>query len=94
MAKKTKLNIDKGLKRIFKVIAPLWGIFLVLAAMINWDKCEPFPNYTPPSECQGASMGGWIFEALIAWVVTTIVAFYLCKGAYNIFKWFGSGFKK
>ena len=41
MAKKTKLNIDKGLKRIFKVIAPLWGIFLVLAAMINWDKLEP-----------------------------------------------------
>ena len=61
--------------------------------MVNWDKCEPYPNYTIPSECQGASMGGWIFEALIAWVVTTIVAFYIC-GGFHLFKWFGAGFKK
>jgi len=93
MAEKTKVDVGRGFKRIFSVIATVWGIFLLIAILVKWDDCEPYPNYTPPSHCiEGDSFGvvslpGRLIEGLIVWAITTAVVYYFLK-------WIGAGFKK
>ena len=90
MAKKQRIDLGKGFKRIFYVAASIWAVVIIILILVRWDECEPYPNYTIPARCVGETLGGRLFEGLIFWIVSLIAVVV----AYRFLKWIGAGFKK
>ncbi|MDC1253724.1 hypothetical protein N8Z35_02140 [Pelagibacteraceae bacterium] len=88
MAKKqSSINVGKGFKRIFYVVAILWGLFLILQVMAYMSECLEPEKYVVPPYCDDTSDTKEFFRALIIWVATTFPAYYFLR-------WIGAGFKK
>ena len=87
MAKKSKVDVGKGFKRIYFVIAAAWGIFLFLFVLIKMDVCAEPERYTVPPFCEDITVTGALFQALLIWLGTTFAAYFFIK-------WIIAGFKK
>ena len=87
MAKKSNVDVGKGFKRIFYVIATIWGIFLLVFVLAEMNACMEPEKYVVPLFCEDTTVAGALFQALLLWLGSTIIA-------YFFFKWIGAGFKK
>ena len=84
--KKSELDVVKGFKRIFYVAATIWGLFLLIYALVRWDKCVPYPGWVPPPDCEDMTLTGLLIMTMIIFLITTIIAYYFLR-------WIGAGFK-
>jgi hypothetical protein len=87
MAKKDKVDLGKGFKRIFYVVAAGWGIFLLIYVLAEMSECLEPEKYVVPPFCEEITTAGALFQALLIWLGTTFVAYFFLK-------WIGRGFKK
>ena len=87
MAKKSKVDVGKGFKRIFYVIATAWGIFLFLFVLARMNACMEPEKYVVPFFCEDTTVAGALFQALLIWLGTTFAAYFFLK-------WIIAGFKK
>ena len=87
---KSKVDVGKGFKRIFYVVATVWGLVLILYLLAEASECIPYKNYQLAPRCESwwaSSTLGPLLAAAIFWSATAIPA-------YFFFKWIGAGFKK
>ena len=90
MAGKSKVDVGKGFKRIFYVIATVWGLFCILYLQAESSECIPYKDYALPLRCESWWASGWLgplLAAAISWAVTTIPLYYFLR-------WIIAGFKK
>ena len=90
MAKKSKVDVGRGFKRIFYVVAAVWGLFLIAYTLAESSECIPYKDYVLAPRCDSwwwSSTLGPLLMALITWAASTIPAYFFLK-------WIGAGFKK
>ena len=81
--KKSKVDVGKGFKRIFYVIAAVW--FIIIMAMTAAERSECIDAWRP--FCDDTTDAGAFMYSLLLWAGTSFAA-------YFFFKWIGAGFKK
>ena len=86
MAKKSKVDVGKGFKRIFYVIAAAWFIILMAMTAAERSECIGDPSITPPF-CDDTTDVGAFSYSLLMWAGSTFVVYFFLK-------WIGAGFKK
>ena len=82
----SKIDVNKGSKRVFYILATIWGLFIYVMLAVRWDACIPYPGWIPPLYCE-TSFSYKLLEGFIFWVISSAVVYFL-------FKWIGAGFKK
>ena len=85
--KKKQLDVGKGFKRIFYVVASIWFIFIMVATAAERSECIPADGWVTPPFCDDTTDTGAFLYSFILWLITTVIA-------YFFFKWIASGFKK
>ena len=86
MAKKSKVDVGKGFKRIFYVIAAVWFIILMAMTAAERSECIGDPA-TTPFPCDDYTDAAAFMYSLLLWAGSTF-------GIYFFLKWIGAGFKK
>ena len=94
MAKKTKVDLGKGFKRIYFVIAALWVAFITLNAVADFSFCVIHGNKISVTgernidswECDGFNTMTLIFQ----WIIISG----LVIPVYYFLRWIIAGFKK
>ena len=86
MAKKSKVDVGKGFKRIFFVIAAIWFIFIMVLTAAERSECIGDPSIMPPF-CDDTTDAEAFMYSLLLWAGSTFAA-------YFFFKWIAAGFKK
>ena len=94
MAKKTKVDLGKGFKRIYFVIAALWVAFITLNAVADFSFCVIHGDKISVTgernidswECDGFNTMTLIFQ----WIIISG----LVIPVYYFLRWIISGFKK
>jgi len=78
----SKFDLSKGFRRIYFVIATIWGLFLVGHYLGESSKCIPYKDYTLAPRCDSwwaSSTLGPILTATILWAATAIPAYFFFK---------------
>ncbi len=86
MAKKSKVDVEKGFKRIFYIVASIWFIILLVWTVAERSECIGDPSITPFS-CDDYTDVEAFMYSLLLWAGTSFAA-------YFFFKWIAAGFKK
>ncbi len=87
MAKKSKVDVGKGSKRIFYVIAAGWFIILMVMTAAERSECIPAEGWVMPPFCDDTTDAEAFMYSLLLWAGSTFAA-------YFFFKWIAAGFKK
>tara|TARA_B100000686_G_C16664535_1_gene902847 strand:- start:123 stop:383 length:261 start_codon:yes stop_codon:yes gene_type:complete len=86
MAKKTKVDLGKGFKRIYYVIAGLWIAFMILSVIGDYNGCVVNPSVYNKLFCDDYSMISSIGRAIMMSAIVIPI--------YYFVKWIAAGFKK
>ena len=86
MAKKTKVDLGKGFKRIYYVIAGLWIALMFLSIIGDYNSCVVHKSYLNELFCDDYSMISSIFRAIVMSAIVIPI--------YYFIKWIVAGFKK
>ena len=86
MAKKSKVDVGKGFKRIFYVVAAIWFVFIMALTAAERSECIGDPSIMPPF-CDDTTDVGAFSYSLLMWAGSTFVVYFFLK-------WIGAGFKK
>ena len=65
MAKKTKVDLGKGFKRIYFVIAALWVGFVSLIVIGNFSSCVLYAKDPVTLDCLGYNVVGAVIEYIL-----------------------------
>jgi hypothetical protein len=85
MAKKQRMDLGKGFKRIFYVIAGLWIAFVCMLFFGDFMACKVH-KMDSLSQCWDYNLGSqFLFLILMVGLVLPL---------YYFLKWIGAGFKK
>ncbi len=87
MAKKSKVDVGRGFKRIFYVIAAIWFIFIMVFTAAERSECIPAEGWVMPLFCEETTDAEAFMYSLLLWAGSTIPAYYF-------FRWIAAGFKK
>ena len=87
MAKKSKVDVGRGFKRIFYVVAAIWFIILMVWTGAERSECIGDPSRTPYGRCGDYTDAEAFMHSLLLWAGTSFAA-------YFFFKWIAAGFKK
>ena len=80
--KKSEIDVGKGFKRIFYVVATVWGVFLTVYILAESSECIPYKDYVLAPRCDSWWASGWsgpLLAIAISWAVTTIPAYFFLK---------------
>ena len=86
MEKKTKVDLGKGFKRIYFVIAALWVGFAFLIFIIDFIACVLYPENQGTLDCLGYNVEGAFIQS--------IFGASLVYPLYYFLRWIVAGFKK
>ena len=87
MAKKSKVDVGKGFKRIFYVIAAVWFIILMVMTAAERSECIPAEGWVMPPFCDDTTDAEAFMYSLLLWAGSTFAVYFFLK-------WIGAGFKK
>ena len=87
MAKKTKVDVGKGFKRIFYVAASIWFIFIMFLTAAERSECIPSDGWVTPPFCNDTTDTGAFMYSFILWIGSTVIAYFFLK-------WIALGFRK
>ena len=86
---KSKVDLGKGFKRIYFVIAAVWGLFLIVYTLAEASECIPYQDYVLPYGCESwwmSSTLGPILMIVIMWSATAIPSYFFLKWIVAVFK--------
>ena len=87
MAKKSKVDVGRGFKRIFYVIAAIWFIFIMVFTAAERSECIPAEGWVMPLFCEETTDAEAFMYSLLLWAGSTFAVYFFLK-------WIGAGFKK
>jgi hypothetical protein len=76
--KKSKLDVGKGFKRIFYVIATIWFVFLMVLTAAERSECIGDPA-TTPFPCDDYTDAEAFMYSLLLWTGTSFAAYFFFK---------------
>ena len=86
MAKKSKVDVGKGFKRIFYVIAGLWIALMIGGIVGGHNACVVNKDFLSFRDCDNYSLISDIGDAIIWSAIVIPIYFFI--------KWIAAGFKK
>ena len=87
MAKKSKVDVGRGFKRIFYVIAAVWFIILMVMTAAERSECIPAEGWVMLPFCDDTTDAEAFMYSLLLWAGSTFAVYFFLK-------WIGAGFKK
>ncbi len=82
MAKKSKVDVGKGFKRIYFVIAAIWFIFIMVFTAAERSECIPAEGWVMPLFCKDTTDAEAFMYSLLLWAGSTIPAYYFFRGIH------------